>query len=295
MKPVILFLTAAIQAAAVPVAPSVHVAAPLAFGGLLVQAAGGRITLTCNGSLLPEGPGVLTSAAPLASYGRIHLTGPANGHFRLAIAPGNPVLGGSAGGAIALAAFQTSVPASGGRFDASGSADVAIGGTLDIPAFAPAGAYAAVANLQLYADGCAPVVQYLAVTCTVRSPLVLTTLAPLAFAGITPGSGGSFRLDPGGAWSAPQGGPRLVKGTPSPAAFRLTGPALTPYSILLPAEVPLAGPGGTIRMVDFTSDVVQGSLPPGGLVFHVGATLDLRADQPLGTYRGSFRITVVYP
>jgi len=89
-------------------------------------------------------------------------------------------------------------------------------------------------------------------------------------------------------------GPRLVKGTPHPAAFRLTGPAHTPYTVLLPAEALLTGPGGTLKVVDFTSDQRQGFLPSEGLTFHVGAALQVPAGQPRGTYQGTFQVCVAY-
>ena len=48
-------------------------------------------------------------------------------------------------------------------------------------------------------------------------------------------------------------------------------------------------------MIDFTSDQQQGRLPGNGLTFHVGAGLEIRADQPSGTYRGIFLVLVAYP
>jgi hypothetical protein len=141
-------------------------------------------------------------------------------------------------------------------------------------------------------------VQTFSVFCTLRSPLLLTTLAPLDFAGLAPGgSAGVFRLDASGAHrSEAAGGPLLVKGRPRPAVIRLTGPARTGYVIILPAEAFLRGPGGTMRMHDFTCTVPRtGMLPEAGLTFQVGAGLDVAAEQAPGIYQGIFTVTVAYP
>lgn len=294
MRTAPLILAASFPLCAAVGAPGAQVILPLSFGGVLVQPFGGRITLTPQGSLLPEGPGAQPGASPAASYARIRLVGPPRAHFRLRFDPANPALAGSGGGAITLAAFLTSLPASGGTFDGAGEAEVAVGGTLDVSAGASAGPYSARVNLQLQVDGCAPVVQSLPVSCVVRSPLTLTALEPLDFAAITPGGGGVFRVGAVSGHTMGGAGPRLVKGTPHPALFRLTGPAHTAYTILLPREATLAGPRGTIRLIDFTSDPAQGLLPPGGLSVHVGASLDVKPDQAPGAYRGVFQVTVAY-
>jgi len=54
-----------------------------------------------------------------------------------------------------------------------------------------------------------------------------------------------------------------VKGAPHPAAFRLTGPAHTPYSIILPMEALLTGPRGTL---EYTNRYIN----------HLGHQLDLQ-------------------
>jgi hypothetical protein len=279
-----------------PAPLSIQVIAPLPFGGLLVQPGGGRITLTPRGSLVPEGPGVVPGASPPAGYARIRLAGPANGQYQLRLSPATPVLRGSGRGAVQLESFHPGPDHLSGRFDAGGAAEIDLGGTLDIPAGFAAGLFTALADLRLDCAGWATAVQTLAISCTLRAPLRLTLTGPLDFGGLMPGDGrGDFHVGPGGPSQGGAAGPTLVKGTPRCASLLLTGPARTCYSILLPQEAFLMGPGGRLRMHGFGSDRPKsGLLPGGGLVFQVGADLDVPALQPTGTYRGTFQVTVAY-
>jgi hypothetical protein len=287
-----LFLVASLHLAAAAT-PAIQIITPLSFGGLLVQPFGGRITLTATGSLLPEGGGIFPGASPPASYARIRLQGPAHAPFQVRFSPANPVLKGG-GGTIAVAAFHASLPTLEGKFDGAGEAEVTLGATLDIPAGATAGGFSNSVNVQLLVAGTTGAMQPMAITCTVRSPLILTALAPLDFASITAGQGGLFVVRATSGHSSGGHGPRLAKGEPHPATFQLTGPANTAYTVLLPTEALLAGPKGTIRVVNFESDQQQGYLPSGGLTFHVGAALEVKADQPRGAYQGQFRVMVAY-
>jgi len=286
-----------IQPASVPGTPNpvnVQVIAPLSFGGLLVQAGGGRCTLTAGGSLLPEGSGVFLGAAPPASYARIQLTGPANAQFRCTLNPSTPVLRGPGGAAIQLASFQPAGPMV-GRFGNSGTLELDLGGTLDIPAGAPAGRYTAMALVQLLVNGYPAVTQPLTIVCEVRSPLVLTTLQSLDFGALAAGGGGRFCVEASTWLSLAADGPRLMGGKPHAAVFRFTGPARTSYNLLLPTRITLTGPRGTMDVTDFTCDQdFTQKLPASGIVFHVGACLNVAKDQAPGFYRGTFRVTVAY-
>ncbi len=279
-------------------APSIQVITPLSFGGLLVQPKGGRVTLTATGSLLPEGVGVFPGASPPAEYGRIRLKGPAKANFHIRIDPATPVLQGSSGGLVHLAAFLPSLANLYGRFSTAGEAELDLGGTLDVPSRAPAGRYNANVHILMVADGVPDVTQVLSIYCTLRSPLTLAVLDQLNFAGLAPGPNrGTFNLDAaGGYFSAGTAGPLLVKGTPKPAAIRLTGTAGTRYDILLPKTIFLQGPGVPIPVQNFRCDrALSGSLPDAGLTFHVGAQLVMAQGQASGTYSGTFQISVVYP
>lgn len=280
---------------ATPSPLSLQVVAPVCLGGLLVQACGGRVTLTERGSLLPEGNGVLPGSAPPAAYGRVLLTGPANTRYRLTAIPLNPVLRSGAG-AVQLASFRFARPFCEGVFGPSGTAEVDLGGTLDIPAQTPAGRYSGVSILQLTVPGWPAITQPLPIACQVRSPLVLANLDALEFGCVIPCGGGDYRVgpDPG---SSPVGkGPQWLKGPCHGASFRFTGPARTALHLILPSQITLTSAGGSITVSDFTCDQdFRNGLAASGVVFHVGATLHVAADQAPGTYQGTFPLMVVYP
>ena len=301
MKTLFLFLALRLTAAAPPPpvvpAPTVQVITPLSFGGILVEPGGGRITLTAQGSLLPEGPGATPGYAPPAGYARFSLKGPANGTFRIWFDPARPSLRGPSGRTVQIAGLLPSIPALTGKFNASGQTQLILGGTLDIPNLAPSGLYTGTCSLSMSVNGLPSVSQNFAVTCTLRAPLIMNVLAPLDFAGLAPGSlGGTFHLGASGDLNR-QGsaGPILVKGTPHPAALRLTGPSGAAYRLLMPDQAFLLGPGPALRLHTFNCDQpVSGVLPGGGLLLHVGADLDMNAAQPAGTYSGQLVVTVAY-
>ena len=164
---------------------------------------------------MPEGPGISPAAGTAAVHARIRLRGPANGRFRLRVDPVNPVLAGSAGGTIRVNGFLPSAEGIEGTFNAAGNQEVALGATLAIPWRIPAGTYRAVASILLNAENCPAVVQPLAISCVVRSPLTLVTLANLDFGTILAGDGGIFRLNPTRGHTAGGRGPRLMRGRPT--------------------------------------------------------------------------------
>lgn len=279
-----------------PIGPSsILVVQGLSFGGIIVQPGGGRITLTPTGSFLPEGTGVFPGAAPVSSYARIHLRGLPNGSFRLRVDPASIPLKGTAGGAIQLVNLQPLHPLE-GRFDGAGDTDVMLGGTLDIPAGAPAGVFSAVVNLRLSTDTVRDVIQPMTISCTVRSPLTIKNLNSLDFGTITAGSGGVIRISPTAAYTqSGNNGPKLVRGnTPHAATFLVTGPAQTPYQIILPKETLLTANQNSIVVNNFIADQTKGVMPGNGLIVHVGADLNVKANQPPGSYKGVFKVTVAY-
>jgi hypothetical protein len=212
--------------------------------------------------------------------------------------PSSPVLGGPAGSAPRLAEFRSSLPAWRGAFDATGQAEVRLGGRLDVPAGTAPGLYrAAQVNLQLLVGGQPAVNMPFLISALLRAPLLLSTTGDLDFGSLIPGSQtGLFRVLPTGGYQSAQGsGPMHFKGRPNPASFLLLGPAGTGFSIQLPQKVLLMGPGQPMRLEDFTCSVpTQGVLPAGGLAFGVGAALVVPSHQNPGVYRGTFTVTVNY-
>jgi len=68
------------------------------------------------------------------------------------------------------------------------------------------------------------------------------------------------------------------------------------FVITLPDSANLSnGSGGTMQLTNFTSNQPGGGLFSGsGQVLTVGATLTVDANQPRGTYSGTFNITINY-
>lgn len=82
------------------------------------------------------------------------------------------------------------------------------------------------------------------------------------------------------------------------AEFKVTGPRNTQVNITLPSSITVTnGSGQTTTIHSFTSDPSgTGTLNNHGkLEIHVGATIDVPANQAGGDYTGSFTITVVDP
>lgn len=278
----------------------IRVVEPLDFGGILVQPAGGRLTLTASGNLVPEGGGLQASPPPGATPARFRLSGPPHGRFTFQVDPQSPMLTHPRGGQVRIAAFEASLPHLEGTFDATGQAEIRLGGTLDVAAGAPGGPYAgtqAMLLVRVQEAGWGVSRESFRIQARLVAPLILLCTEPLRFAGLLPGTepGTLTVLPTGGIRAGGLSAPRLVSGSPQPAAFLLQGPAGTNYQILLPPAATLAGPGGTLLVDGFTTDAgPAGGLPEGGLAFRVGATLHVGALQPRGEYKGIFQVTVYY-
>lgn len=132
-------------------------------------------------------------------------------------------------------------------------------------------------------------------------PLTLVNTAPLSFGAIVPGTGaGTVTVSETGTRTS-TGSVSLVAGTVSAAGFTGMTDGF-PFFVIIsnpPASVTLtrAGGGATMTADDF---VVEGG---SGLrliatnsifTFRVGATLQVGANQPKGSYNGTFNMTVTY-
>lgn len=302
----LLLLTTAVLRGQAPAPPSgtsleVQVAHPMSFGGLLVGAAGGRITLTEDGVLVPDGPGVLPGSLPPAREARFVLTGPPLAAFSISVLPAAPILTGPKGGILRMSELRCSLPNLQGSFDAAGRAELRLGGRLDIPANAGPGPYVSgPLSIQLRvpsAPGERTFQRTFVISAFLRAPLLLSNTGPMDFGSLLPGSqAGTFEvLADGGHRSATPGGPSLVSGSPRPATFTIQGPEGTCYHIQLPDRILLAGPGAPIPVEAFTcSTPLAGSMPTGGVNFGVGARLLVQRDQTPGAYRGIFLVAVIY-
>jgi Domain of unknown function (DUF4402) len=110
---------------------------------------------------------------------------------------------------------------------------------------------------------------------------------------VSPNFSGAVTLSPSGAISAP--GFTLVGGGASPGKFTVTGKPGCAVTISFSGGV-LFGPGtATMTLSNFTSNPTgTPTLNQGALNLAVGASLNVNANQPGGTYSGTYTVTVIY-
>lgn len=130
--------------------------------------------------------------------------------------------------------------------------------------------------------------------------LTLTPTRNLQFGSLTVGGGGTVTVDTNGARTRSGAVFLLPSGSSTSASFTVTDndPANLNKSfvITLPDSANLSnGSGGTMQLTNFTSNPPGSGLFSGsGQVLTVGATLTVDANQPRGTYSGTFNITINY-
>jgi hypothetical protein len=134
-------------------------------------------------------------------------------------------------------------------------------------------------------------------TATIVTGLSLVKTADLNFGSVVPGaSAGTVVMTPAGARTA-AGGTSLGSATGASAgAFQVSGLGGAAYSITLPAATTITSGANNMTVNTFTSTPNgTGSLNGGGnQTLAIGATLQVGASQPTGTYTGSFNVTVTY-
>lgn len=142
-------------------------------------------------------------------------------------------------------------------------------------------------------------------TTTIVAPIGITTTTALNFGSFaTLSTGGTLTLAPGGARSS-TGGVKLttITGSPTAAAFAVSGEGAYAYTITLPTtalELTTAATGAGLKTMSvgtFVSSIgTAGTLVAGAQPFTVGATLTVGSAQTVGTYinAGGFTVTVNY-
>ncbi|SFW76519.1 DUF4402 domain-containing protein [Chitinophaga sancti] len=137
-------------------------------------------------------------------------------------------------------------------------------------------------------------------TATIVTPISITKDVDMNFGNVAVRStaGGTVVLTPAGVRTS-TGGVTLPTdaGTVAAASFTVTGVDGYSYSITLPTSaVTLTSGANTMTATTFTSDPSgTGTLTGGTQTLNVGATLNVAAAQPAGTYvSGAFDVTVNY-
>jgi len=126
-------------------------------------------------------------------------------------------------------------------------------------------------------------------TATIITPIAITKDVDMNFGNIavSPTLGGTVVLPTSGARTK-TGGVTLpvVTGTVTAASFTVTGEGNSTYSITLPSSaITLTSANGTMTVENFVSNPSNtGALSNGSQEIKVGATLNVGAAQPAGTY-----------
>jgi len=139
-------------------------------------------------------------------------------------------------------------------------------------------------------------------TATIVTPIAITKDVDMNFGilSVQSTTGGTVVLTPAGVRSA-TGGVTLPadNGTVTAASFTVTGVAGYGYTITLPSSaLTITSGSNTMTVTNFTSDPsgANGTLTGGTETLNVGATLNVSAAQPAGTYVSGtpFNVTVNY-
>lgn len=126
----------------------------------------------------------------------------------------------------------------------------------------------------------------------------VTAISGLNFGSFVANGSGSVTVAASGLRSKSGSVTLLSQGAPAAAAqFTVSGSPNASYSISLPTESSLTGPGSAMTLSIFTSTPSgSGLLAAGGTqTLSVGATLTVGASQTPGTYSGNFNVTVQHP
>jgi hypothetical protein len=135
-------------------------------------------------------------------------------------------------------------------------------------------------------------------TAVIVTPISISHVADMSFGNIiTDADGGTVVLVPAGTRTLNGLTSPSVPGTVTAASFTVSGLDGATYSITLPASHTISSGGNNMTVDTFTSNPSgTGTLTGGTQALNVGATLNVGASQPAGTYtNGSgFTVTVNY-
>ena len=130
----------------------------------------------------------------------------------------------------------------------------------------------------------------------VITPITITKTADLNFGTIISGPAGTVTVSPAGLETA--SGASIVSPNPnvSAAQFNVTGEPSTAYSISLPSSITISNGAQTMTVDNFTTNPTPSGLLSGlgAQSLQVGARLSVLANQAVGSYSGTFSVTVAY-
>lgn len=128
-------------------------------------------------------------------------------------------------------------------------------------------------------------------------PISITLTQDMAFGTLAPdvSLAGSAIVDPSTGTKTVTGGVFDFGGIHNPAIFAVSGTRNMAFTITLSGAVTLTSGANSMTLNTFTSNPAVGLLSNAGTAnVTVGATLQVGANQPAGTYTGLFDVTVNY-
>lgn len=130
-------------------------------------------------------------------------------------------------------------------------------------------------------------------TATLVTPIAITKTVDMDFGTVAASAtAGTVVLGTDNV-ATPSGGVSLPGGTPAAAQFSVTGEGTSTFSIQLPSSVSLSNGTDNLTVDNFVSTpATSGTLTAGAATVKVGATLNVPANAPAGTYTNSTDLTV---
>lgn len=130
-------------------------------------------------------------------------------------------------------------------------------------------------------------------------PLSASLVQGLNFGNVgnDPSLPGTATVDPLTGTKTVTGGATDMGGTHAPAIFDIRGEKLRTFTITLPVQITIAGPGGSTTTIDnvISSPALVGVLDSTGkATVAIGGTLQLSGPLSIGAYTNLFDITVTY-
>jgi hypothetical protein len=131
---------------------------------------------------------------------------------------------------------------------------------------------------------------------TVVTPMGITKGTALQFGKFAAGTGGTVVMSTAGVRSKTDGVVLSRMDVGTAATFNVTGDGASTYAITLPGTaVNLANGANTMSLGSFVSDPSgTGTLTSGAQTLNVGGTLTVASAQAVGTYTGTYDVTVEY-
>lgn len=289
----LLLLTSLNTFAQSPLKPSVQRIQNMDFGVISVGAQGGNLILTSEGSRILQGD--LGPGRGAFQPALFQITGSPNAPFSIRVIPAPVPLPPSAGKArIQDFKAQHSIQ---GRLDAWGRAQLPLGATMVIDPGVQGGLHHQ-DNVQLLVDmpGFGTFSDWFEVRCYFNPRLTVEVLHDLDFGDIQTGpSQGRVILAPNGDCRFPDSqGPRAAAKNAHPAELLITGAQGQKFTVVLPQQVLLQGPGKPLLANTFQSTVSCGTLSGYSCRVGIGATLLVPKSQVMGRYSGVFEVCVNY-